>query len=108
MKSTLMAAVAALAIGSASVATPASAFQRFGGHSFGGHPFGGHYYGGHGYGYGGWHHGYGGWGWGPAIGLGLVAGAIAGGAYYDSCYRYQPMYDQFGNYVGRQLVNVCY
>ena len=56
--------------------------------------------------HGGW--GYGGWGWGPAVGLGLVAGAIAGGAYYNSCYRQQPVYDAYGNIIGSQPVNVCY
>jgi hypothetical protein len=106
IKVALTAAAAALAIGLASVATPAAAGPRFGhGYGGGGHGYYGGYHRGYG-GYGGWHGGYG-WGWGPALGLGLVAGAIAGGAYYDSCYHYQPIYDQWGNYVGRQLVNAC-
>jgi hypothetical protein len=59
-------------------------------------------------------------GFGPAIGLGLLGGAIAGavvansygydgGAYYgDSCLRPQPTYDAWGRFIGSQMVNVCY
>jgi hypothetical protein len=58
-------------------------------------------------------------GFGPAVGLGIVGGAIAGaaiansygydgGGYYgDPCWRPQPTYDAWGRFVGNQLVNVC-
>jgi hypothetical protein len=59
--------------------------------------------------------------YGPGVlgGLGLAAGAIIGaatapfeygyaGPYYNGgCYQYRPSYDQFGNYVGDQLVDIC-
>lgn len=53
----------------------------------------------------GWrHHGY--WGPGVAFGvLGLAAGAIAASQY--ECVRYRPVYDGYGNYVGRRAVNIC-
>ena len=57
------------------------------------HPFphpGGH--GGHGF-------------FGPGLVIGLAAGAIAASAY--DCIRYRPVYDAYGNYVGRQAVNIC-
>jgi hypothetical protein len=121
LKSKMIASVAALTLGLATVSTPAFAGHWHGGgggwhgggggwHGGGGgwHGGGGGWHGGgwHGGGWGGGGWGYGG-GWGPAIGLGLAAGAIAGGAYYGNCYRNQPIYDTFGNYVGSQPVNVC-
>jgi hypothetical protein len=68
------------------------------------HPYGYGYGYGHGWGYG---HGY---GWGPfaaACVIGLAAGAAIA---YDNpgCVRYQPMYDNWGNYIGQRAVNVCY
>lgn len=86
----------------ASLASPASAQWHGGGghgggmHGGGGgwHGGGGGWHGGHGGWHGGgWHGGGGGWrrggGWvGPAIGLGILGGALAGGAYYG----YQPYY----------------
>jgi hypothetical protein len=54
-------------------------------------------------------------GWGPAIGLGIAAGVIAGSAYaasgpgyyvapgYTSC-RYVERYDSWGNYRGTRKV----
>lgn len=61
----------------------------------------------HGGGHGGWgHHGYG-WG-GPGLALGLFGAAIATGIAVDSCIEYRPMYDAWGNYLGRRAVNVCY
>jgi hypothetical protein len=64
---------------------------------------------------GGWHGGrwHGGAGWaGPAVVGGLAAGALLAAPYYtygygNGCYSYQPIYDAYGNYIGRQLVNVC-
>ena len=53
-------------------------------------------------------HGWGGWGPYAAVGvLGLAAGAAVASQDYD-CTRYQPMYDRWGNYIGRRPVNVCY
>jgi len=46
----------------------------------------------------------------------LAAGALAApyaygygyGPYpYGGCTSYQPMYDQYGDYIGQQLVNAC-
>jgi hypothetical protein len=82
VKKTVVGALAALTLSAAVIgATPASA--------------------------GGWHHHhYGFWGPGVALGvLGLAAGAMAASEY--ECVRYQPIYDAYGNYVGRRAVNVC-
>ena len=105
VRKTIVASLAALTLGLGVVATttPADAYYRHGG-------YGGHY----------WHGG----GWGPGIGLGIVGGLAAGalvgcgvygcggygpgyGYYGDGCVRYRPMYDQWGNYLGRRPVNVC-
>jgi hypothetical protein len=53
-----------------------------------------------------WHgHGY--WG-GPGLVFGLVGGLIAAGIAADAyCVRYVPVFDAWGNYVGRRPVNVC-
>jgi hypothetical protein len=54
-----------------------------------------------------WQHG-GGHGWGPGLALGVIglaAGAIAASQY--DCVRYTPVYDAYGNYIGRRPVNVC-
>jgi hypothetical protein len=53
------------------------------------------------------YHGYhGGWGPGLAVGIfGLAAGAVV--ASQVDCVRYRPVYDENGNYVGRQAVNIC-
>jgi hypothetical protein len=109
VKKTLVAAVAALALGGGvAVATTAPAEAYCGPH--------GCYGGGH------WHRG-GGWGWGPAVGLGIIGGAIAGaaiansgpyygpGPYYgygDGCWQPRAMYDAWGRYIGQRMVNVCY
>ena len=72
-----------------------------------------------------YHHGGGDWGWGLAAGL--LGGAVIGSAiannnnysygpgpgpgpryYGDSCWRPRPVYDRWGNYVGRRMVDVCY
>ncbi|GAA3855441.1 hypothetical protein AFIC_002100 [[Pseudomonas] carboxydohydrogena] len=42
----------------------------------------------------GWHHG--GYGWGPGIGFGLAAGALAAGAYGPYGYGYGPAYYGYG------------
>ena len=104
LKKTAVAAVAALALaGGVAVSTtsPAAAQYR-------------HWHN------GGWHHG---GGWGPAVGLGILGGAIAGaaiansGPYYgpgpgyaydDGCLQPRAMYDAWGRYIGRRMVNVCY
>jgi hypothetical protein len=87
-KKTLAVSLAALTLGLAvvSAATPASA----------------HYWP-----HGGYHHGHGYWGPGVALGVfGLAAGAVAA-SQYDDCVRYRPVYDSYGNYVGREAVNIC-
>jgi hypothetical protein len=94
--------VAALTLGATALsATPASAQWRHHG----------------GWGGGGWHRG-GGWGAPAAAGVigGLALGAIAAGAanggYYGGgygCVANQPVYDDWGNFVGYQRVRVaCY
>jgi hypothetical protein len=69
-----------------------------------------------------WHNG---WWWSPAFASGLIVGTAAtypywGGDYgypyygYDSygydngCWTYHPVYNRYGHYIGRRLVNVCY
>ena len=109
IKKTVIASLAALTLGIAAVsaASPAAAA----GPAYYGH---GGYHGGY---HGGWH---GGRGWGPAVGLGIIGGLAAGAivasqapyygapAYYDDgCIRYRPVYDQWGQYMGRRPVNVC-
>ena len=129
LKKTVVGSLTALALGISTVAavTPASAQGNNnnpgnwqGSHN--GHPGaapvgGGNWHGGHGGGGGGghWHNG----AWVPAaIGLGilgLAAGAAAAasdgpyddGPPPDNCMQPRPTYDAYGNYMGRQLVNVC-
>jgi hypothetical protein len=121
LKKTVVGSLTALAIGISAVAitTPASAAPRFGGHGGFGHG---------GFRGGGFHGGWRGGGWGPGIGLGvlgLAAGAAiaANGPYgygydgyyggygygdgYGGCGAYRPVYDAYGNYMGRRVVNVC-
>ena len=65
--------------------------------------------------HGGWHGGYyRGWGWGPGLALGALAAgaAIASAPYYypyayNGCVSYQPVYDQWGRYIGQRPVNMC-
>jgi hypothetical protein len=84
LKNTIAASLAALTIGVTLVgATPASAHWHPGGH-----------------------HGF----WGPGIAfgvLGLAAGGIAASAAEDNCIEHRPVYDRYGNFMGRQPVNVC-
>ena len=114
LKKTAIAAVATLALGAGvavSTTAPAEA-APCGPHGC----YGGHYYGG----YGGYRHN---GGWGPAVGLGILGGVIAGaaiansgpyygpGPYYgygDGCWRPRPVYNAWGRYVGQRMVNVCY
>lgn len=102
----LTAGMAALTLGATiAAATPADAFGRRG---FGGAPG---FHGGYAY-RGGWGHR--GWG-GPgpwvagAIG-GLALGAVAAGAYNNyGCVANQPVYDDWGQFIGYQRVRVpCY
>ena len=109
LKRTALAAVAALALGACvavSTSAPADAQQIWRPHNGGGwHGGGGHWHGG---------------GWGPAVGLGILGGAIAGaaiansgpyygpGPYGDDCVQPRAMYDAWGRYIGRRMVNVCY
>ena len=57
-----------------------------------------------------WHHGYGhGWGWGgPALAFGIIGAAVAADVAASGCTEYRPVYDQWGRYLGRRAVNVCY
>ena len=57
----------------------------------------GHWYNGY------WHKGW----WGPAFVTGAAVGAFATCPSYDRCWVYQPTYDDYGNYLGNQCVNVC-
>jgi hypothetical protein len=99
LKTSIAASVAALTVGLALSASPADAHGiRMGG--FGG--FHGGFSGFHGGFRGvGFHRGGWGWhryGWGPAVGVGFVG---------TSCIVYQPIYDDAGNYLGSNPVNVC-
>lgn len=102
LKRSIIGSLAALAVAASTIGavSPAAADYYHGGYRHGG----------------GWHHG--GF-WGPAVGLGiagLAAGAIVAsqapyGYYgygpYDGCAAWRPVYDAYGNYVGRRVVNVC-
>jgi hypothetical protein len=48
------------------------------------------------------HHGF-----GPAAGIGLVGTATVVAFASDSCLAGQPIYDRLGNFLGRQVVDVC-
>ncbi len=108
---TMFAGIAALSVAGSIFATTEPATAAFwhggGGRGGGGHRGGGGQGGGRGC------IGGGGWG-GPAVVGGLAAGALLAAPYYyggygygNSCTVYSPMYDAYGNYIGRQLVNVC-
>ena len=47
-----------------------------------------------------------------ALATGTIVGSLAApyayGDGYGGCYRYQPVYDAYGVFIGNQLVNVCY
>jgi hypothetical protein len=108
LKKTAIAAVAALALGAGVAVSTTAPAEAQAWHQRG-------YYGGH------WRNGW----WGPAIGLGILGGAIAGaavanpGPYYgpgpaygpgpgDPCWQPRPMYDAWGRYIGNRMVNTCY
>ena len=46
------------------------------------------------------------WG-GPGLAFGLAGAALLAGAAAESCLSYEPVYDAYGNYVGRRPVNMC-
>ena len=53
------------------------------------------------------HHHHGFWG-GPGLIFGIAGAAIAAGVAADAyCVRYEPVYDDYGNYMGRRRVNEC-
>ena len=53
------------------------------------------------------HHHHGFWG-GPGLIFGLAGAAIAATVAADAyCVRYEPVYDDYGNYMGRRRVNEC-
>jgi hypothetical protein len=87
LKNTIAASLAALTLGLAIVGAPPASAKPWP------HPGG----------YG--HRGF----FGPGLALGLfglaAAGAIA--ASEDNCVEYRPTYDRWGNYMGRQPINVC-
>ncbi len=115
---TMVAGVAALAMGAAVIlpTTPASSA------GWNGNWHGGGWHGGGWHGSGAWHPGYwrrgvwyNGW-WGPAIAAGVAAGALAtypywGGYGYgysnNGCWAYRPTYDGYGNYLGQNWVSIC-
>ena len=125
LKRTVVGSLAALAIGVSAMGVTSPAFAQMyhppaaAPHSWGhGGPgaHGGHFAGGGGH----WHGG-GGHGWGAAaVGLGVL-GLAAGAAIAaqpgpdydgpdpgdDGCQAYRPVYDAYGNFMGRRLVNVC-
>ncbi len=45
--------------------------------------------------------------WGPGLVIGLAGAAIAADVAAQDCWRWQPVYDAYGNYIGRRRVNVC-
>ena len=114
LRKVLIGSIASLTIGIAalSMSAPASAAFRHGGGGFGGfhHGFGG-----------GFHHGFGGRGFGLGLGLGALGAYDYGygadypyygdyGYGYDpnsGCTSYRPVYDRYGNYLGRSLVDTC-
>jgi hypothetical protein len=117
LRKTLVASVAALAVGLTLGAAPASAQSFHGGHGGGFHGGGFHgggarvgsWHGGGGWHGGGWHgRGWGGAGWGLA---GLAAGAAILGAesgyYGGGCWQSRPVYDAYGHYLGNRNVEVC-
>jgi hypothetical protein len=50
--------------------------------------------------------GFGGIGLVGAIGLGLV-GAVVAHEREHECVRYRPVFDDYGNFIGRRPVNIC-
>jgi hypothetical protein len=129
----VVAAAGALVLALANLTAPAMAGVWHGGGGFhgGGGWRGGGMHAWHGGGfYGGdhgWHGGWRGYGWGPAIGLGVLGGYVAGsalgygygyGAYdygyngpygygYGECVVNEPLYNAWGVVVGHHAVYVC-
>ena len=48
-------------------------------------------------------------GFGPWVAAGVIgaAAAAAAASAEDPCIQYRPVYDAWGNYLGRRAVNVC-
>jgi hypothetical protein len=135
IRTAIVAAAAALGTSWAVVSTsaPAEAAFRFGGGGFHGGGFHGGFggygwrgYGYRGYGYGGYG-GYGGWWW-PGFATGAIIGAAAAYPYYygypydygypyygagygygygGGCWVYRRVYNRWGHYIGRRLINIC-
>ena len=54
-----------------------------------------------------WHgHSHGYWG-GPGLVFGLAGAALLAGVAAETCVRYEPIFDAYGNYMGRRPVNMC-
>ena len=85
LETTVALSLAALTLSLSLTATPAAAKPMM--------PHGGH----------GRHGGF----FGPALAFGLIGAIVATGVAAESCTEYRPMYDQFGNYIGRRAINVC-
>lgn len=47
--------------------------------------------------------------WGPAVGIGIAGLAVGAmvAASENDCIRYRPVYDRWGNFLGRRAINVC-
>jgi len=88
-KTSIALSLAALVAGTALSSTPAAAFPKI----FPPHP---HHF----------HHGWG-FGWGSGLAVGVIGAAVAADVAAQSCTGYRAIYDQYGNYVGQQAVNVC-
>ncbi len=105
MKASLVGVLSAAVLGLGVAMTPNPAAAAVIPHGMGGAPHVGNF-----------GHGPVGRGFAPGFVGGLAAGAIIGSAAapyydygygYDPCYQYRPVYDQWGRYLGRHLVDVC-
>jgi hypothetical protein len=45
--------------------------------------------------------------WGPGLAFGIIGAAVAADIAYSHCIEHRPIFDRWGNYIGRQTVNVC-
>jgi hypothetical protein len=46
-------------------------------------------------------------GFGPVAAIGLIGALVGAEIMSHECTRYQSVYDAYGNYVGRQAINIC-